>query len=40
VEAQALIVAFDQVRSHDEAEWEAQLAGARMPFGRVETEKQ
>jgi len=40
VEAQALIVAFDQVRSHDEAEREAQLAGARMPFGRVETEKQ
>jgi hypothetical protein len=28
---QALILAFDQVASHDEAEWESQLAGARMP---------
>ena len=33
VEAQALIVAFHQTRSYDEAERDAQLAGARMPIG-------
>jgi len=30
-----MIVAFDQLRSHDEAEQEARLAGARVPV--VET---
>ena len=33
LETQALIVAFDQTRSYDESEWEAQLAGARTPAG-------
>ena len=40
VEAQALIVAFEQVRSYDEAEREAQLAGARMPFGATRPSSQ
>ena len=31
VHTQALVLAYDQVRDHDEAEREAQLAGARMP---------
>ena len=31
VHTQALILAYDQVRDHDEAEREAHLAGARMP---------
>lgn len=29
-EMQALILAFDQVASHDESEWESSLAGAKM----------
>lgn len=33
VEAQAKILAFDQIVQHDDDEREAQLAGARKPFG-------
>jgi hypothetical protein len=33
VDTQAQIIAFDQIMQHDENEREAQLAGARMPFG-------
>jgi hypothetical protein len=29
--AQAMILAFDQVASHDEEGWEMALAGAKMP---------
>jgi len=29
--AQAMILAFDQIASHDEESWEAALAGAKMP---------
>jgi len=36
VHTQALILAYDQVRDHDEAEREAHLAGARMPRGAAE----
>jgi len=28
---QAMILAYDQIRSYDESEREAQLMGARMP---------
>ena len=31
METQALIVAFDQLRGHDEVEQDARLAGVRMP---------
>ncbi len=30
-QVQALILAFHQIRCHDEDEREAQMAGARMP---------
>jgi len=36
VHTQALILAYDQIRDHDEAEREAQLAGGRMPRAAVE----
>lgn len=36
VHTQALILAYDQVRDHDESEQEAHLVGARMPRGATE----
>jgi hypothetical protein len=29
VEAQALIIAFDQIATYDEEQWQAKLAGAK-----------
>ena len=36
VHTQALILAYDQVRDHDETEREAHVAGARMPSAAAE----